>query len=147
MYKTHEKIGSATKLEAETAFTPEGGIGFVLDYGDDKYGLAFSHENLDDVFQKGISKMLGGRALGGFDYMLELGGGELPLFVGPRSIEVPPNPEGYHDVIMETNIVTMAISSHLEQRGIMLARRGGLSMGESWKFVSYDVQPPLRDRD
>jgi|GEM_PF-4529724 len=143
MSQTHEAIGSARKLGPGESFRADSGVGFDFYYGIDKYGLVFENGDMEKILKGGIATMLGNRALGGYDYRLELGGNELPLFIGARSLEIPPDPDGYHDVIMETNIVTESIVEPREQRGILLTRRRGWD--GSWEFVRYDVQPPLRN--
>ena len=134
---SHERIGKAQKNPG--TLSQEEGVSFEIPYGEDKYGITLSNEEMDLLFDKGHEELMGRQALIGSSCVIELGQ-DLPLFADVWSLDIKSEPNRFAKINME---VAIATQSHVyEHRGILLARRG---IAGSWEFENYEIQPPLRD--
>lgn len=134
-----ETIGKAIGLGDVSQ--PDEGVAFALPYGETTYAITLSNAELDVMLQKGFQKLLGNRAISGFDFSVELAGNDLPLYIGAVSIGMQPNPKGIHDVDMEVGVATM--SGVNEHRGTLSSHRRGWD--GKWSFINYFISPALKD--
>lgn len=138
-----EKIGRVAKNEAtNAAIYEENNVVFAVPYGDDNYKIGLNCEELNSVFEEGIARILGNRALREHGFLIELEHPDLPLFVNPKSIKVEPHGFGLHDLQMDVSITTQSTLN--EHRGVLICEKKYL-VSSDWQFKAYQTMPPLKE--
>ncbi len=137
-----EQIGVVSKIQDFRE--DEALVAFELPYGESKYSIAFNNDELDKVFEAGVERILGNRSLKGFGFQIELEGGDLPLFVGARAINMETSkPGGFVDADMSVALVSQSVISQNEHRGLLSVQREAV-LG-SWRLTDYETAAPIPD--
>lgn len=136
-----ENIGSATRSPSlEEQYE---GIAFTIPYGATGYDVRLEDSEMDLLLNVGLTKLLGNRAVSGFDYTIKMQGSDLPFYIGANSIQIDSNESGLHDTHMGVSVVSQSVV--YEHRGILLASRR--SWDGNWSLEDYITQPPLKYQD
>lgn len=129
------RVAAESPLHSQQPEQPEDGVAFRIPYGERSYDIALTDEELDTMAKVGLDKFLGGRALVGYEFRLELPSPDLPLLVDVRSINATRK-----NVYMETSVVTS--SRVYEHRGILVTARDAEN---TWELTGYRTAAPLKN--
>ena len=121
------------------------GVVFTIPHEDTQYSILFRNEELDKLLARGSEKMLGKKALEGYDYEVGLSTFDILLLVGARAINTK-GAEGCtkssQEVSMRVGIVSRRRDAGHEHRGVLSVARSGDD--GIWSFEGYEVRPPLK---
>lgn len=137
----YESIGIAKRSPSPEE--QHGGISFMVPYGATSYDIKLKDVEMDRLLLSGVRKVIGNSAVSGFDYVVKLERGDLPLYIGANSLQVEGDSGRFHDAKMGVSVVSRSYVN--EHRGILLANRSGYD--GKWSFIDYEVQPPLKHRE
>jgi hypothetical protein len=130
-------IGQATR---EGTLPSKGGVVFGLPYDNHDYNIFLSNQELDGMLLSGLQKILKNQWPSHTYGDVRLEPPDLPLFVGPRTIDITSKESGLHSVSMKIGIVTASVVH--EQRGLLTVDKD--CSGE-WNFIEYERRAELRE--
>jgi hypothetical protein len=133
-----ESIGVASR-DIPSEHIPDG-LSFSVPYDSKPFHITLENQDLNRLLQRGLSKILEGDSVEGFDFEIRLPKA-IPLYVGAVALNIVGERNELHDVYMDVGVCSMSIL--YEHRGILQIDRPGWS--ENWRYIGYETLPPLTD--